>query len=51
MKQKLQDYIDQAEKENIEKALIKNKYNKGKTAESLGINRKTLYNKIKKYSL
>jgi DNA-binding NtrC family response regulator len=39
------------EKAKIEKALLEMKWNKSKTAELLGISRKTLFNKIKKYSL
>jgi transcriptional regulator with PAS, ATPase and Fis domain len=39
------------EKHKIEKALIKNKFNRTKTSASLGISRKTLYNKIKKHNL
>jgi two-component system response regulator AtoC len=39
------------EKDRIEKALVKTKWNKSRAAELLGISRKTLFNKIKKYSL
>lgn len=39
------------EKAKIEKALLEMKWNKSKTAELLGISRKTLFNKMKKYSL
>ncbi len=39
------------EKDRIEKALVKTKWNKSRAAEMLGISRKTLFNKIKKYSL
>jgi two-component system response regulator HydG len=39
------------EKVKIEKALLEMKWNKSKTAELLGISRKTLFNKMKKYSL
>jgi DNA-binding NtrC family response regulator len=39
------------EKVKIEKALQEMKWNKSKTAEFLGISRKTLFNKMKKYSL
>ena len=39
------------EKSKIKETLIATQYNKTKTAELLGIDRKTLYNKMKKYSL
>ncbi|MFD2034710.1 sigma-54-dependent transcriptional regulator [Belliella marina] len=39
------------EKQLIEKALLENKFNKSKTAKTLGIDRKTLYNKMGKYGL
>lgn len=39
------------EKKLIEKALIKFEWNMSKTANELGINRSTLYDKIKKYEL
>jgi transcriptional regulator with PAS, ATPase and Fis domain len=39
------------EKDRIEKALLKTKWNKSRAAELLGISRKTLFNKIKKHSL
>jgi len=42
---------DSAEKENIQRALMETKDNRTKAAELLGITRKTLFNKMKKYSL
>ena len=42
---------DAAEKENIHKALLKANNNKTKAAEFLGITRKTLFNKLKKYDV
>jgi len=41
----------QAEKENIEKALLEAQGNQSKAAEFLGVTRKTLFNKMKKYGL
>jgi len=43
--------LDDHEKELIRKALEKNKYNISTTAADLGINRSTLYEKIRKYKL
>ena len=40
-----------AEKENIQRALLETNNNKSKAAEKLGITRKTLFNKLKKYKL
>jgi two-component system, NtrC family, response regulator AtoC len=42
---------EEAEKENIRKALIETNGNQSKAAEKLGITRKTLFNKVKKYGL
>jgi two-component system, NtrC family, response regulator AtoC len=41
----------EAEKENIKRALLETKGNKSKAAELLGVTRKTLFNKLKKYDL
>lgn len=43
--------LENQEKEIIQKALLETKYNKSKTAKLLGIDRKTLYNKMEKYGL
>jgi DNA-binding NtrC family response regulator len=43
--------LNDIEKETIKEALLKHKGNIFKTAEELGITRKTLYNKIEKYEL
>lgn len=40
-----------AEKENIQRALLETKNNRSKAADLLGVTRKTLFNKMKKYSL
>jgi two-component system, NtrC family, response regulator AtoC len=42
---------NEAERENIHKALIKANNNKTRAAEILGITRKTLFNKLKKYQM
>lgn len=47
----LKDIKKQAEKEIIEKVLSECKWNKRKTAQKLGIDYKTLYNKIKEYDI
>jgi two-component system response regulator AtoC len=41
----------EAEKKNIQRALLETKNNKSNAAKLLGITRKTLFNQIKKYSL
>jgi DNA-binding NtrC family response regulator len=43
--------ISELEKLHIEHALVKFNYNRGKTAEALGITPKTLYLKIKKFRI
>jgi DNA-binding NtrC family response regulator len=43
--------LGEVEKEHIEKMLKKFNYNKSRTAEILGIDRKTLRNKIRKYGI
>ncbi len=47
----LTDALAEPEKQIIQSALIDNGWNRKATAESLGINRTTLYKKMKKYSL
>ena len=42
---------EEAEKENIQKALIESNGNQSRAADKLGVTRKTLFNKIKKYGL
>jgi DNA-binding NtrC family response regulator len=42
---------DVAEKKNIQRALLETKNNKSNAAKLLGVTRKTLFNKMKKYSL
>lgn len=44
-------FDEDREKRTIIKALKKNRYNKSKTAKELGIDRKTLYNKLDKYRI
>jgi DNA-binding NtrC family response regulator len=43
--------LEDVEKRHIDLVLRKNDYNRAKTAEDLGISKKTLYLKIKRYSL
>jgi DNA-binding NtrC family response regulator len=43
--------LDDMEKQNILEALSSNRFNRSLAAEALKISRKTLYNKMKKYSL
>ena len=43
--------LEDVEKRHIDLVLRKNDYNRSKTAEDLGISKKTLYLKIKRYSL
>ncbi|SMO58935.1 two-component system, NtrC family, response regulator HydG [Saccharicrinis carchari] len=47
----LRDVKEKSEKDTIIEILEQNKYNKAKTARILGIDRKTLYNKIYKYGI
>ena len=49
--QSLSRQVALTEKEIIEQALLENNYSKTRTAESLGISRVTLYNKLKKYDV
>jgi len=50
--QKMMDSVtEKLEKDIIEQALIRHKFNKTAAAEELGVTRKTLFNKISKYSL
>jgi DNA-binding NtrC family response regulator len=43
--------LEEIEKQHIEKVLILNSYNRARTAQALGISKKTLYLKIKRYGL
>lgn len=47
----LKEAIIKAEKEALEKALSQCKYNISRTALHLGIDRKTVYNKIRKFGI
>jgi transcriptional regulator with PAS, ATPase and Fis domain len=47
----LKDFMGKMEKAYISQLLIENKFNKSAVAETLGVGRKTLYLKIKKYGL
>lgn len=46
-----QSFSGRSEKDRIVDALWRHGFSRGKTAEALGISRKTLYNKIRKYGL
>lgn len=50
-KEKENENLKEKEKEIIKKILIETNWKRKKSAEILGISRKTLYNKIKKYNL
>jgi len=43
--------LNEAEKYLIKETLISNNYNISKTAQMLGVTRKTLHNKINKYKI
>jgi DNA-binding NtrC family response regulator len=43
--------LDDLERHHIEKTLKQFNYSRGKTAEALGISKKTLYLKIKRYGM
>lgn len=47
----LQDKVGRYEKELIERCLAANRWHRGKTASALGIDRKTLYSKMRLYGL
>ncbi|MEZ5174348.1 MAG: sigma-54 dependent transcriptional regulator [Bacteroidia bacterium] len=47
----LKDVVEEAEKRAILQALESTNYNKSRTAELLGVDRKTLYNKIQSYQI
>lgn len=47
----LKEVVESAEKYAIMQALKRTEYNKSKTASLLGVDRKTLYNKIKAYNI
>ena len=49
--QELTDQMANTEKDLIEQALIRNNYNRTRTAKELGVSRVTLYNKMKRYGL
>ena len=44
-------FEEQAEKSYIEQVLQKHRWHRGRAAETLGINRKTLFKKLKQHSL
>lgn len=48
---KLKDFKNNAEKEFIEQILLKNNWDKTKTARELDISRTHLYRKVEKYKL
>ncbi len=43
--------LENVERDHIKRALEENRYNKKKTSQQLGIDRKTLYNKMKNYGI
>jgi two-component system NtrC family response regulator len=43
--------LDELEHQHIERVLREHKFNRARTAESLGISKKTLYLKIKRFGL
>ncbi|MDR1744780.1 MAG: sigma-54-dependent Fis family transcriptional regulator, partial [Planctomycetota bacterium] len=45
------EQLDDLEREHILRALRENRYNRTRTSQRLGIDRKTLYNKMKSYGL
>lgn len=47
----LKEIVENAEKTTIQKALIETNFNKSKTANLLGVDRKTLYNKLNQYNI
>jgi len=49
--QVLTSRVASTEKDAIEEALIRNNYNRTRTAKELGVSRVTLYNKMKRYDL
>jgi DNA-binding NtrC family response regulator len=49
--QTLQVQLDAFEKKLLSEALASNKWHRGKTAVRLGVDRKTLFNKIKRHGL
>lgn len=51
LKETMESIIEQYEKQIIRQFLLKNDYNKSKTARELAITRKTLAQKIEKYRL
>ncbi len=47
----LTDQMATTEKDLIEQALVRNNYNKTRTARELGVSHVTIYNKMKRYRL